>query len=94
MPAALCDGIIDVFEVMFPVKLPPGMLIRVKTAIYLITDVLHQNCKKNLVMDMGKAHFVLESDETANSEEKKSYRLLRSSCEPPSDDVFHGTSNW
>ena len=35
--AALCNGIIDVFEAMFPDKLPPRMLVSVRKAMYLIS---------------------------------------------------------
>jgi len=57
---------------MFPGKLPPGMFMGVKKAMYLITDALHPYCKQNLIMkDMDEAHFVLECKETTKSEGKK-----------------------
>ena len=59
MSSALCDGIIDVFEAIFPGKLPPGMFIHVKEAVSMITDAIHPDCKQNLLKDMGEAHFVL-----------------------------------
>jgi hypothetical protein len=39
MSAASCDGIIDVFKVVFVGKIPLGMLMSANKAIYMITDV-------------------------------------------------------
>ena len=75
MFAASYDGITDVFEAIFPGKLPPTMLMIAKKAMYMITDGLRHHCKQSFMKDIGEAYFVLEYGKSRNIEIKKSYRL-------------------
>lgn len=71
-----CEDVKETFEAMFPGSVPSEFTLSRTKARYLVCDALAPYFKKQLVDDIGGAHFSLCFDETVNAASKKELQTV------------------
>lgn len=70
------DGIVEVFQTMFPNAIPKGFSMSRSKLTYLITDALGPYFREELIKDIANEYFSIIYDETTNSGGNKELQVL------------------